>query len=98
MIVVRSEWAGRAVAAGLAPMRLGSLLAKWLTLLDSARSLRSASTNSTLAPSCAHKRRFRVTPLALCLTRSRGGYAADHPQLDARLRRVFGKPLPHEEN
>jgi hypothetical protein len=26
------------------------------------------------------------------------GTLRSHPQLDARLRSVFGKPLPHEEN
>jgi len=60
----------------------------------------------------AYKRRFGVTrlplidisaavswrgwPLAL---RDRAvGTLRNHPQLDARLRRVFGKPLSHEEN
>jgi CelD/BcsL family acetyltransferase involved in cellulose biosynthesis len=60
----------------------------------------------------AYKRRFGVTrlplidisaalswrgwPLAL---RDRAvGTLRNHPQLDARLRSVFGKPLPHEEN
>jgi CelD/BcsL family acetyltransferase involved in cellulose biosynthesis len=60
----------------------------------------------------AYKRRFGVTrlplidisaalswrgwPLAL---RDRAvGRLRNHPQLDARLRSVFGKPLPHEEN
>jgi CelD/BcsL family acetyltransferase involved in cellulose biosynthesis len=60
----------------------------------------------------AYKRRFGVTRLPLidisAALRWRGwpfalrdravGTLRNHPQLDARLRRVFGKPLSHEEN
>ena len=60
----------------------------------------------------AYKRRFGVTCLPLLdisaalswrgwpfALRDRAvGTLRNHPQLDARLRRVFGKPLSHEEN
>jgi CelD/BcsL family acetyltransferase involved in cellulose biosynthesis len=60
----------------------------------------------------AYKRRFGVTRLPLIdisaalswhgwpfALRDRAvGTLRNHPQLDARLRRVFGKPLSHEEN
>ena len=60
----------------------------------------------------AYKRRFGVTCLPLLdisaalswrgwpfALRDRAvGRLRNHPQLDARLRRVFGKPLSHEEN
>ena len=60
----------------------------------------------------AYKRRFGVTRLPLIdisAALSCRGWpygmrdhmvraVRNHPQLDARLRRVFGKPLSHEEN
>ena len=60
----------------------------------------------------AYKRRFGVTPLPLldisvalswrgwpfALRDHAVGVLRNHPQLDARLRRMFGKPLSREEN
>ena len=45
-----------------------------------------------------HQRRLELARMALRLARSCGARVRNYPQLDAWLKRVFGKPLSHEEN